>query len=216
MSKIWFNDINILFDKRNLFEILPHKDFDLNRKLNAIMRLILYYSLVMYILKKSKNILLLPIIVGIFTYIMNKKNKDNIKNENKYNLLSNIDDEDIDNHLDILKQDCRIPTKNNPFMNPLLTDFDSKNVDLKACDTYNNKPLQRVVEGNFSEDLYRDINDIFGKENSQRQFFTIPGKGVLNDQGSFAKWCYSTAPTCKEGNKIACMAGNGTTGVLSA
>ncbi len=216
MSKIWFDDINILFDKKYLFEILPHKDFDLNRKLNAIMRLILYYSLLMYLLKRSTNILLLPVVVGIFTYIMNKKNKNNIKNEVKYNLLSNINDEDIDTHLDVLKEECRIPTKNNPFMNPLLTDYDSKNATLKACDTYNNKPLQRVVEGNFSEDLYRDINDIFGKENSQRQFFTIPGKGVLNDQGGFAKWCYGNAPTCKEGNKIACLAGNGTTGVLSA
>ena len=28
---------------------------------------------------------------------------------------------------------------------------------------YNNKGVQRVIEENFDEDLYKDVNDIFGK-----------------------------------------------------
>ena len=72
-----------------------------------------------------------------------------------------------------------------------------------------NKGVQRRVEELFNEDLYRDANDIFGKNNSQRQFYTVPGNKVPNDQGNFAQWLYGTPPTCKEGNKIACLSQTG-------
>ena len=42
----------------------------------------------------------------------------------------------------------------------------------------------------FNEDLYRDVNDIFGKNNSQRQFYTVPGESGFNDQHSFGQWLY--------------------------
>ena len=37
----------------------------------------------------------------------------------------------------------------------------------------------------------------------------VPGNRVPNDQGNFAQWLYGTPPTCKEGNKIACLSANG-------
>ena len=47
-------------------------------------------------------------------------------------------------------------------MNPLLTDYGT-NKSKPACDSYNNKGVQRVIEDNFEEDLYRDVNDILIK-----------------------------------------------------
>ena len=110
-----------------------------------------------------------------------------------------------DMNINSLSSECRIPTKDNPFMNPLLSDFGS-NKSKPACPSYNNKGVQRVTEDLFEEDLYKDINDIFGKENSQRQFFSVPGNSVPNDRDTFMKWCYKTPPTCKEGNGLQCMA----------
>ena len=75
-----------------------------------------------------------------------------------------------------------------------------------ACDSYNNKGVQRIIEDNFDEDLYRDVNDIFKNGNSQRQFFSVPGNSVPNDRDTFMKWCYQTPPTCKEGNGLQCAA----------
>ena len=66
--------------------------------------------------------------------------------------------------------------------------------------------FKSLIEKNFDEGLFRDISDIFGKNNSQRQFFSVPGGSIPNDQGSFAKWLYSTPPTCKEGNGLQCAA----------
>ena len=34
----------------------------------------------------------------------------------------------------------------------------------------------------------------------------MPVNSIVNDQGSFAEWCYSRPPTCKEGNGIQCSA----------
>ena len=99
---------------------------------------------------------------------------------------------------------CRHPTRDNPFMNPSL--FNSESNDLEPCPSYNNKGIQRIIEDNFNEDLYTDVNDIFGKNNSQRQFYTIPGKSIPNNQKSFAEWLYKTPPTCKEGNGLQCIA----------
>ena len=108
--------------------------------------------------------------------------------------------------IDELKDNCRIPTKDNPFMNPQISDYNTKNDHLSSCTSYNNKGIQRVIEKEFNEDLYRDINDIFGKNNSQRQFYTVPGNSIPNDQDTFAKWLYATPKTCKEGNGLQCAA----------
>ena len=94
----------------------------------------------------------------------------------------------------------------------ILTDYGTDK-SKQACYSYNNKGVQRVIENNFEEDLYKDVNDIFGKENSQRQFFTVPGREGIPDQSAFAKWLYETPGTCKEGtNPLAFLSvgqGNG-------
>ena len=41
----------------------------------------------------------------------------------------------------------------------------------KSCPSYNNKGVQRSIEELFNEDLYRDVTDVFGKNNSQRRNF---------------------------------------------
>ena len=56
--------------------------------------------------------------------------------------------------------------------------------------------------------LYKDVSDIFSKNNSQRQFYTTPVTTIPNDQGSFADWLYKTPPTCKENNGNQCVANN--------
>ena len=87
-------------------------------------------------------------------------------------------------------------------MNPLLSD-DIQN-SKSPCQSYNNKGIQRLIEKGFNNELYKDPNDIFDKNNSQRQFFTIPGREFMNDRDSYQKWLYQTPPTCKEGNGLSC------------
>jgi hypothetical protein len=128
-------------------------------------------------------------------------------------------EESMNNQLDELVMindlgtECRVPTKDNPFMNPPLDEFSNDEMQKpKSCPSYNNIGVQNRVEEMFNKDLYRDVKDIFGKNNSQRQFYTVPGNQVPNDQGSFAQWCYGTPNTCKEGNQISCLSNMGRPG----
>ena len=46
--------------------------------------------------------------------------------------------------------------------------------------------------------MFLSYEDKFEKVNMDRQFF-LPNDELISDQVTFAKWCYGTEPTCKEG-----------------
>mgnify|MGYP000901309934 FL=1 len=210
MTPLWTTDISILYEKKYIFEVIPNKQFDFNRKLNSLLRLSIYFSIIMYVMDRSNtNMYYIPFAVAVLTYILSHKYKETFVNKVETDLMNGVDEEDL---IPKLSGTCKFPTKNNPFMNPGILDYGTSNFSEPACDSYNNKGIQREIEKNFNEDLYRDVNDIFGKNNSQRQFFSVPSRSVPNDQESFAKWLYATPPSCKEGNGLQCAA-NQTGGV---
>tara|TARA_B110000495_G_C23011255_1_gene598154 strand:+ start:1348 stop:1962 length:615 start_codon:yes stop_codon:yes gene_type:complete len=199
ITSFWFNDISVLYKKDNLFEIIPLKNNDLNQKLNSIFRLSIYYTIIMYLLKKDSKLFFIPVATGLFTIMINKNHLKTKGQETQINLLNDIKNEDISN----LETVCKIPQKDNPFMNPLVFD---PNTNKDSCVSYNNKGIQREIDNQYNNGMYRDISDIFGRNNSKRQFYTVPGKNFMNDQPSFAKWLYKTPETCKEGNGLQCAA----------
>ena len=206
MTPLWTTDISILYEKKYIFEVIPNKQFDFNRKLNSLLRLSIYFSIIMYILDRTKtNMFYIPFAVAIMTYVLSHKYKETFVNQVETDLM-NGKDGDEEELISKLDGTCHVPTRHNPFMNPGILDYNTNNFSEPACDSYNNKGIQREIEKQFNQDLYRDANDIFGKNNSQRQFFSVPSRGVPNDQGGFAKWLYATPPTCKEGNGLQCGA----------
>ena len=38
-DNFWYNNISILYDKNYILEIIPNRDYDLNRKLNAFVKI---------------------------------------------------------------------------------------------------------------------------------------------------------------------------------
>tara|TARA_Y100000590_G_C15745201_1_gene1021771 strand:- start:4651 stop:5304 length:654 start_codon:yes stop_codon:yes gene_type:complete len=205
MTPLWITKPTILYEKKYIFEVLPGRHFDFNRKLNSLLRLSIYYSILTYLFDSKKtNIFYIPFIVSIITFILSNRYREtfitNLKSESMNH--KNYNKETIQE----LKEDCKIPTKNNPFMNPEIYDYNTKSMDKSSCSSYNNKGIQKYSNDIFNKDLYRDINDIFGRNNSQRQFYTVPGNSIPNKQGDFAKWLYSTPKTCKEGNGLQCAA----------
>ena len=207
MTPLWITNIPILYEKKYLFEIIPLKGFDFNRKLNALVRLSVYYSLIVFILNRDNTqVFYIPLVVAILTYILSKKFKETSINQTNVELFNNeVDEEENNDLVAALNDTCRIPTKNNPFMNPTIMDYGIEDVK-SACPSYNNKGIQKNIENNFNEGVFRDVSDIFGKNNSQRQFFSVPRREAVPDQGAFANWLYGSPPTCKEGNGLQCAA----------
>ena len=204
-TPFWFKDISILYDKNYLMEIIPKKEYDFNRKLNAVVRFTIYYGILLYIFKRDKNILCLPFITVVITVYLHKTSKDDKQDDNFKGLMNtkgSTNLSEIDMMIDEINTDVyRIPEIDNPMMNQNTFDlYENK----KAIPTYNNPGVKRKVEETLDSQVFKDSNDLFNRRNSQRQWYTMPNTEAMNKQTEFAKWCYSTPPTCKEGNGLQC------------
>jgi len=190
----WANDYKILFYNQRLTDFFPTINMTLIEKLNAIFRLSIYLSIILYLFTSNYLYFYIMIIVGLFTYFIFYNQKDNLElyfNSDKNDPENSIIKSDIDNKNNKIK-----PTTENPFMNiNLITDNKEKEA---APSSWNNENMQKDIESKFGYNLYRDVGDLYGKSNSQREFYTMPSTTIPNNQTSFAKWCYSVGPTCKE------------------
>ena len=177
-TPLWTKNISILYEKRYLFEVIPDKNFDFNRKLNSLLRLSIYYSGIVFLLDNKKtNIFYIPFVVGILTHILSLKYNETFINQTTVDLMNDKVKGDLANSelIQGLNKVCNTPTKDNPFMNLTIKEFNTEKATEEPCDSYNNKGIQRQIDKLFNDGLYRDVNDIFGKQNSQRQFYTVPG-----------------------------------------
>lgn len=211
MESFWYDDITVLFDKSKLHKYIPLKSYSKEEKLNSIVRVSIYTALLFLVLTGNINYIFIAIFGLVLTLIIYSNFEDRIEkklNKNIENYKNLKNDKELkkykvkpSKYLDT----CILPTNNNPFMNPLISEKLNKK---RACKTYNNKKLKKVVDDKFSKGLFKDINSVYDRENSQREFYTLPSTGIPNDQEAFGKWLYGTPKTCKEGNGNQCVGNN--------
>lgn len=183
MTNFWFNDPNILI--QHPMQFFPSPNETISEKLNSIVRLSFWLSVVLSMYYKDGKYFGLFIITCIFSYIL--YHNSTIETEK----LENIKENPTDN--------CVKPTIDNPFMNLNFTESLDR---AEGCDITD--PLVKEdVDRAFYNNLFRDTSDLFGKLNSERQFYKMPSTTTPNDQKSFVDWCYNSGPTCKE-NSDAC------------
>ena len=196
----WYNDPSILFRKDRLDEFYPSRNMTLIEQLNAIVRLFIYISILLMLFRKDMNYIFLIIAILVLTYAIYFYSDETVV-FNTFTLDRNTLDTDIKVNKDTVE-----PTIDNPFMNVLLTDYtDNPNrIAVSSLNNYNNKKLNEQVDETFYYNLYRDVDDVYDKYNSQRQFYTMPSTTIPNEQDKFVKWAYKTPPTCKEDNGYRC------------
>ena len=171
-DKFWFEDLSILIKEDRLHEFIPIKDMTTIEKLNAIMRLTIIISICLFLINKNYIYFYSIILVGFFSVLTYNFQKEH---------LTNV----------FTKQTT--PTINNPFMNyNYISDVRNKPKTVKQ-DT-----VKKDITDFFNKTLYRDVSDLYQKNNSQRQFYTMPCTDIVNEQTKFAKWLYYTDETCKE------------------
>lgn len=195
----WLNDYKILFYKENISDFFPTYDMTLIEKLNAIFRMSIYLSILLYLFSNNYLYLYIFIIIGGITIFIYYNQKNNM--ELYFNSIPNSPENIIQKDYIEREQVDIKPTTSNPFMNiNLITDDKEKPAPEPS---WNNEKLQKEINNKFGYNLYRDVGDLYGKSNSQRQYYTAPSTTIPNNQTAFAKWCYSVGPTCKE-NSIYC------------
>lgn len=208
-DKFWYENPSVLWNKNRFTEFFPTPNLTLYEKLNALVRLSFYIALALLVFYGNYLYIYIPIFFLLFTYLIYKSNikkADTTQPELLTNAQENADEEKIlsiiDDDLKKNNSTCTDPTTNNPFMNiNLITDKRDKP---KACEYYDNKEVKKEVNDRFNFNLYRDVSDLYNKNNSQREYYTMPSTTIPNEQTSFAKWCYKSPPTCKE-DTIRCV-----------
>ena len=93
------------------------------------------------------------------------------------------------------------PAAKNLFMNVLLDEY-KYNPDRPPAAPVTDPIVKQAMDDYFRVQWFSDPTDVFGKNQSQRQFVTQPSTSVPNDQKSFQEWLYKIpGKTCKEGGQ---------------
>ena len=196
MSEIWFTDLSGLITKDNFLQFFPTSDMSYVEQINSIVRFTIYLTLILVLFKNNYKVFYILVIVLLISFAMysveTKKRETRKEAYTKKNLARSKSNGSA----------CRKPTSNNPFMNRnILTD--DPNYDYPACNI-ENEAIKEDVSSKFNQKLYRSVGDIFENNASDRQFYTMPSTGIVNDQKGFAEWLYKR-PSCRSGDTEACF-----------
>jgi hypothetical protein len=207
---IWIDDYTQLLRVDRLVDFIPKVDMPYSERINAIVRLSFYIGIILALLHNNYLYLYVPIVVLVATYGIYHFQSNDIKENyqsvptslektNEYQLFNRYGNSTNP------KVKCVPSSVDNPFMNPLPADDRTRG---PACKMVNNQDVTNVVEANFNNNLYKDVNDVYSRRHSERQYYTVPSTTFANEQGRFAQWLYGGPPTCKEGNGDQCVANN--------
>jgi len=177
MSELWFNNPKILL--KNLDEFFPDNDLNFIKKINAIIRFSIYYTLIIIIFNYDINYLFISLILILISYFLGNyvlKYYETFNNKQKNN------------------NTCQKPNENNPFMNYTVGDLIDNNNKLEACKYDDVKDEMRQE---FRKNIFTDSSDLWGKYISDRNFYTMPNTEIINKQREFAEWCYGGHGECK-------------------
>jgi|TARA_B000000475_G_scaffold48651_1_gene37499 hypothetical protein len=209
MVSFWLDNPNILLNKNYIVELWPNNDFDLERKLNAITRLIIILTILGYFLTKSH---LIPVsaLVSIIILVIIYKTK--AKSQKKEAFVGTFKKRDaaIKDINKVLEKEFTLPTKKNPVMNILMNEY-SENPNRKpAAPSYNDSVVEDINEKsqNVDKKLFKNLGDNLSFQHSMRNFYAMPNTQIPNNQKDFAEFCYGNMPSCKEGDSLQCSKNN--------
>lgn len=199
MNQFWSENPEVLITDYTSF--FPLSTNSMIQNLNSIVRLLCYISIMLVLYTKNSQYLLLSLLGFVVTYIIYVYYPD--RQELFYHPKTNVQRtlmEMKNSNKRKSQKKCTKPTLDNPFMNfNYVTDDYKRKPACKAflCDNNKSLKLQDNISNKFNKKLYRDVSDLYSKNNSQREFYSIAYDGIP-DQTSFAKWLFKTQPTCKE------------------
>lgn len=203
-SIFWVNSPYVLIS--GFHEFIPTPAMSDIEKMNALTRFMIYFALLVCICGMPFYWLIVPffaiLIVLIVYYNLFAEKFDPITElgfiDSNGDIKFNRTQSDVQHPSQTdLTYSCRPPTDDNPFMNPSINDCNAKQENPVPCNIDDDN-ISDDVKRSFNRNLYLNASDTFERENSQRQFYTIPSPTIPNNQELFAKWLYNIPATCKE------------------
>jgi hypothetical protein len=90
-------------------------------------------------------------------------------------------------------------------MNTPATDYGK--IDQPSACNADDDDINDSIKVNFNHELFRDVDELWDKKNSQRQFYTMPNTSIPNNQTEFAQWLYKIpeGTMCKNEDMSKCI-----------
>lgn len=234
LNKIWYKSPLELFKSNVFLDFIPSSSNTLVKNINIIVKDILLFTIIGFIITKNYNILYLGIgtilittlyyiykikDVNIINDLINNKDVNNhinndMNNKEGFQIISN----DIPKKIKIentkkLKKEKKItsPSKKNPLMNVMLPQIQDEPLRPKAAQSFQKNVETQInddVKKNIDPRLFQDLGDEMKFEHSMRQFYTTANTQIPNDQKAFAEFCYGNMISCRGGDEMACVRNN--------
>ena len=203
----WYDEPSILYKRGRMIEFFPAKSMTHDEKLNALLRFSIYTAILVFLNVKSYTVFSLPLMACLITYSLHriKKQKgispvDTLSDDNEAAMKQIKEDDsrakDERNVVDANGQVCQKPTKNNPYMNVLLTDYVDNPDRAPACDI-ESEEVREAINDNWVKNVYSDVDKIFRRNTLDRNWVVNPSTTIPNDRDTFARWVYGGQPSCK-------------------
>lgn len=226
----WSENPNVLLNLSYISEFFPSSDMSYNQKLNAISRMIIVLTVLMFLITRtSRSILFGVISLGAIYLVHYYHDLEKKKEEKKLDAFTGFGGQTKDSSpaLAVLGNADKLlvspievfdqPKAENPFSNVLVTDINGNPTKKPAPPAYNDQVNKQILAaakdavlnanpGNpdISDKLFKDLGEQMSFEQSMRQFYSNPATTTPDDQKAFAEFCYGSMISCAEGNKFAC------------
>jgi hypothetical protein len=199
-NAIWYEDLPGF--AAGALEFVPSRDMSVERQLNATLRFSIYFALAAFVLRRDGRVWILPLATAIVTYAIYRQSPE------RYVTLE--DDADSPAAREAAHEAqlarCTAPTVDNPFMNMRVADLAADPERAPAC-SLARRSVAHKAQAFFNRNLFRSIGDVFEREASDRQFYTMPVTEEPSDQNAFAQYCFGEglAASCRGGDKWRCV-----------
>ena len=196
---VWYQDLRVLFGPR-FYEFWPTADQTFSEKINAITRFAIYATLVLYLVRRDPKIVLggIAIVGAVAVAHALGGNGNGNGNGTETFVGDDIGENAIFASAKPPVGKCARPNDANPFGNVLLTDYVDNPARAEACDY---EDVEDEAKKAFNARLYRNLDDVYEKKNSQRQFYTMPSTSIPNDTEAYREFVFGIKTNCKTNPK---------------
>lgn len=188
----WYDDVRVLWNRPT--EFFPTATQSDDERFNAVVRLVAYAAVGCSFVRGTPKMLVFGAAVIAFlslSYRVGKKTMRNVMSEPYAHLTPGT--------VQRRPQKCTPPTADNPFMNATVGSLMADPGRASACPY---SEVKNQVWKGFDNGLFKNLEDVYDVENSQRQYYVMPVTTSAPDTIAFAQFCYGSKTanesTCKE------------------
>ena len=173
----WLDYPLILFKKDQILQLWPSTNLTIERKLNALTRLIILLTLLGYAFTKRLEFFVISLLTILGITLLYKKRQ--IKNKVVREAFSKKRKTDIkSDFFNIENDNYTQPTPNNPLGNVLLTDYIDNPKRPQAAPAYE-APVEKAINNSTMDPrLFLDLGDNLAFDRSMRNFYAMPNTKI--------------------------------------